>query len=62
METKMTVNEVADALGVTERTIQRHLKDMRAEGLSDNVVVRGSFWETLPVGSVVKAYRRERGK
>ena len=41
METKMTVNEVADALGVTERTIQRHLKDMRAEGLSDNVVVRG---------------------
>jgi hypothetical protein len=24
--------------------------------------VYGSFWETLPVGSVVKAYRSERGK
>lgn len=40
-EKKMTVGEVALSLGVTERTIQRHLKDMREEGLSDNVVVRG---------------------
>lgn len=40
-ETNMSVKQVADALGVTERTIQRHLKDMREEGLSDNVVVRG---------------------
>lgn len=40
-ETKMSVNAVAAALGVTERTIQRHLKEMREEGLSDNVVVRG---------------------
>lgn len=40
-EKMMNVSEVASALGVTERTIQRHLKDMREEGLSDNVVVRG---------------------
>ena len=40
-EKKMTVGEVALSLGVSERTIQRHLKDMRKVGLSDNVVVRG---------------------
>lgn len=40
-EQKMTVKEVADALGVSDRTIQRHLKEMREEGLSDNVVARG---------------------
>lgn len=38
---KMTVKEVADVFGVSERTIQRHLKEMREEGLSDNVVARG---------------------
>lgn len=37
----MTVKETAKALGVSERTIQRHLKDLRKDGLSDNVVVRG---------------------
>jgi phage antirepressor YoqD-like protein len=37
----MTTKETAEALGVSERTIQRHLKEMREEGLSDNVVVRG---------------------
>ncbi len=40
-EQKMTVKEVAVALGVSDRTIQRHLKEMREEGLSDNVVARG---------------------
>lgn len=40
-EQKMTVKEVAVALGVSDRTIQRHLKEMREEGLSDNVVGRG---------------------
>jgi predicted ArsR family transcriptional regulator len=35
----MTVKETAKALGVSERTIQRHLKDLRKDGLSDNVVV-----------------------
>ncbi len=39
----MTTRETAEALGVTERTIQRHLKEMREEGVSDNVVVRGDM-------------------
>lgn len=41
IEKKMTVKEVAELFDVSERTIQRHLKEMREEGLSDNVVVRG---------------------
>lgn len=39
----MTTKETALALGVTERTIQRHLKELRKEGLTDNVVVRGNM-------------------
>jgi phage antirepressor YoqD-like protein len=35
IEKKMTVREVAEVLGVSERTIQRHLKELRDEDSSD---------------------------
>ncbi|MCP4160119.1 MAG: HTH domain-containing protein, partial [Deltaproteobacteria bacterium] len=37
----MTVKEVAEILGVTERTIQRHLKNIRQN--TDNVVGHGKL-------------------